>query len=412
MWKKKREIEQDNISASNVCYAGGRGEDISAYLCGEGLPANFLISGGVEAYRRYQPLGPVLDAVVGTCPLIILHRGEGYMLDLLTRLGRDGREEKDPPLWVIDGRSPSFEPFCGMSVMQAVATLRQLAKKLGYTAAPRFERCARAHFRILEELSIPLSLSGLYYLCCFDDMEEFHDNIMALPCGENTARRIWADLGVDSEEGGSQFDLFRAVIHSLAHAASRCGWSDDNSVSVHNCLQALRQGAVMVLEINSAYGDLFMTYLAEELRGNTAPFVLLLDGVPMTDGTFFEYLCLPNTGCSYGILSENAVELMGGDEAAFLRLAERIANFVIFKHSTGKTATILAEVFGRYDHTRVELSQGTNQGYFQFLPRDRHSDIRYSVENRYRVMPEEITSLRADQAVIFLTADDAVIHYN
>ena len=81
MWKKKREIEQDNISASNVCYAGGRGEDISAYLCGEGLPANFLISGGVEAYRRYQPLGPVLDAVVGTCPLIILHSGEGYMLD-------------------------------------------------------------------------------------------------------------------------------------------------------------------------------------------------------------------------------------------------------------------------------------------------------------------------------------------
>ena len=96
------------------------------------MPANFLISGGVEAYRRYQPLGPVLDAVVGTCPLIILHSGEGYMLDLLTRLGRDGREEKDPPLWVIDERSPSFEPFCGMSVMQAVATLRQLAKKLGY----------------------------------------------------------------------------------------------------------------------------------------------------------------------------------------------------------------------------------------------------------------------------------------
>ena len=55
MWKKKREIEQDNISASNVCYAGGRGEDISAYLCGEGLPP---ISSSAVEWRRIGAISP------------------------------------------------------------------------------------------------------------------------------------------------------------------------------------------------------------------------------------------------------------------------------------------------------------------------------------------------------------------
>lgn len=161
------------------------------------------------------------------------------------------------------------------------------------------------------------------------------------------------------------------------------------------------------------YTDLLLTYLAEEFKAhNHKHFVLLIDGIKINDEMLFEYLCMPNAGCFIGIISENVVDQIGGDENAFLRLAEKINCFVFFKHGTGKTATTLAEVFGRYDYTKVEASQGVSKGFFNIVPRDRHDDVRYSTENRYRVMPEEITSLRASQAIIFDTTNDQIIHFN
>ena len=53
---------------------------------------------------------------------------------------------------------------------------------------------------------------------------------------------------------------------------------------------------------------------------------------------------------------------------------------------TGKTAAALSEIIGKYDHTKVEASQGNARGFFRILPHDRHEDIRFSTENRYRVM--------------------------
>ena len=57
------------------------------------------------------------------------------------------------------GTAADHEPIYGMEDQQVIAALRQLAKKLGYTASPRLERTARAHMAILRELEIPVSLS-------------------------------------------------------------------------------------------------------------------------------------------------------------------------------------------------------------------------------------------------------------
>ena len=60
----------------------------------------------------------------------------------------------------------------------------------------------------------------------------------------------------------------------------------------------------------------------------------------------------------------------------------------------------------------MESSSGVTRGFFQLLPQNRHEDVRYSVENRYRVMPEELTRLGPGQAIIFLSATDQIIYYN
>lgn len=67
---------------------------------------------------------------------------------------------------------------------------------------------------------------------------------------------------------------------------------------------------------------------------------------------------------------------------------------------------------GKYDHTKVEASQGTARGFFRILPHDRHEDIRFSTENRYRVMPEEITGLYPGQAIVFDASTDQIIYFN
>lgn len=414
-WRNDRSVNSSNMQLSNVYTSKGRLENISGYICTGGKLSNFLISGGVEPDDRYMPLYSVLDSLIGRIPVIIIHSGDVHIEAMAMESWQmfNSGSEHPTQFWNCNGRNPSFEPFYGMNEMQIVNTLRQLSMKLNYTVTPRFERVVRAHLSILKALEIPYSLSGLYYLCQFYDMGEFHNNIMALPCEEGVTRRIWADLGADDEGGNGQFDLFRAVINNLAHDAEQSGWNSDNTVCDCNCMQTIMNNGTLVLSINDMYSNMLLSYLTEELKTQGASqYFILFDGITLKDESLLEYLCAQSSGCTFGIVSENAVDQVGSDEDAFLRVTERMDCIVLFKHSTGKTATTLSEVFGKYDYTKIEQSQGVSRGFFKFLPQDRHDDIRYSTENRYRVMPEEIIGLRKGQAIIFDMISDQIIHYN
>lgn len=411
--RRRNEAGQINQQMSNVYYAQGRLEDLGAYLCSSGELVPFVISGGAQPDERYAPLYDFFDTFIGRFPMIILHNGDIHIEAMAIQAWEASGTCEMSPLWAVNQRSARFEPFYGMSAQQVTAVVRQLAKKLGYTPLPRLERITRAHIEILTQLEIPVSLSGFFYLCQFEDMGEFHENILALPCGEEVGRRIWADLGVDGEESGGQFDLFRTVIFGLARDAVQSGWSEDNSVADLNCLEAIRRGGTLLLSANDLYAELLLPYLVEEWKGSgRTPFILLIDGMRIEDSQMLDYLRHPSAGCCCGIISENIVDAVPGDENDFQRFAEQIRCFIFFKHGTAKTAAALSEIMGRCDHAKVESSQGVSRGFFQFLPRDRHEDVRCSIENRYRVMPEEITGLRAGQAVVFDASEDQIIHFN
>lgn len=412
-WKNNKEVAVANQHLSNVYHSRGRLDGLGAYLCANNVPANFIISGGASPNEKYEPLYQFLETFIGSYPMIVIHNNDVHMEALVAQSWQDSGVGDASPLWVVDQRHPELEPFVGMNDTQVVTTMRQLANKLRYTVTPRFERVIRAHISILKELEIPISLSGFNYLCQFQDMGEFYDNILTLPCGEAAGRRIWADLGADSEDSNNQFDLFRTVISNLAGDCVQSGWNTENSVASKNCLEAIRQNATMLLSVNDLYAELLLQYLVEELKSNSQqPFILLIDGVRINDEHLSEYLRRGNSGCYCGIISENVVDAISGDENEFLRFTERMNCFIFFKHGTGKTATALSEIIGRYDHTKVEASQGTARGFFSFLPRDRHEDVRFSTENRYRVMPEEITGLYPGQAIVFDATTDQIIHFN
>ncbi len=406
MWSENRQLQR-----KNVVYSHGHVDDISAYLCPDGLPCNFMLSGGVYADDRYTPLYHVFDCAAGRMPVIVLHDSDIHMEAIALECWMSSGQQT--PLWIVNQEMPVFEPLAGLADAQVVVALRKLAALLNYTITPRFERIVYAHLRILKELDIPTSLSGLYYLSQFWDMGEFHQNIMDLPCDEQTSRRIWVDLGVEDDASCGQFDLFRAVVNQLAHDAQRSGWREDNSVSDINCLEAIRRDAVLLLPVNELSANLMLPYLVEELKSNdNKPFILLVDGTKINNEDFHAYLCSPNTGSCVGIIGANAVDQVNFNGDGFQQFAERLDCMVFLKHSTGKTAETISEVIGKFDYEKVEQSHGTHCGFFKILPEGRHSDIRLSTENRFRVMPEEITALGPGQAIIFNTSTNQIIRFN
>ena len=269
----------------------------------------------------------------------------------------------------------------------------------------------RAHAEVLRQLQIPMSLTGLSYLCSFVDMGELHANVMELPCGPDTARRIWADMGADADDG--QFDLFRTAVQNLEKDASRSGWIADEQISEYNIITAMQACAVLSISIDRYYTEQLLPYLLEELKlASVRPFVLLIDGLQIRDEAFQEYLCAPNASRICGYLADNVLELTAGDKEQFLRLADGVRSFVFFKQGTGKTAADLSEVFGRFEYTKVNTTQGTNRGAYEIFARGRHDDVQYSTENRFRVMPEELMALGYRQAIVFDTQTNQIIHFN
>lgn len=411
-WKKrgKNEIIPADQALSNIYSSRGDLTRLGAYLYTETAPTNFIISGSTDPNSRLAPLYQYLHAFMGRYPMIVLHNGDSAMEDCAADVWNKHELGDNFPLWIVNQEDHGFEPFFGMDTHQVISVMRMLAARLNYTITPRLERVVRAHISILQEIEMPVSLCGFHYLCQFTDMGEFHDRILEQH-GEVDGNRIWADLGAGSAESDNQFDLFRAVISNLAGDAAYSGW-ESSKISMANCLEAIRRQATLLLSVNDLHTELLLPYIVQELKSYSGrPFILLTDGIRIGKD-LAEYLRSMGEACYFGLVSENIVDAVGNGSNDFLRLAEKVGCFIFFKHGTGTTATSISDVMGKGDYTRIDGSEGESTRFFRILPSDKHKDIRYSTENRYRVMPEIVTGLYPDQAIIFDADADKITFFN
>lgn len=407
---------EERLKQANVYSKKGNYQQLGAVLCQNGNPLNFIISGRISQ-AQFDTLEQLVDTIIGKFPLIVLHNNhpilEQKVANVYERKIQSGTLLGDCPLWNIGKDNLVFEPLYGMDEVQIVKVLKRLAIKMDYTVTPRFERIVRAHLRILKEQNVPASLARLQYLCGFEDMQEFQKNIMALPCGPDVARRIWADMGLDNDKNAEQFDLFRNVITNFVYEMKQSGWKPDAEVMRVNALTAIKRCATLVFSVNDVFSDFFFNYLVDELRGNEGkPFFVLLDNVRLDDSYFSEFLIHPSANCRVGVVAENAASLMGRDTENFFRFAEKVHCYILFKHKTSAAASIYSEIIGKFDYTKTEYSEGTQRESFKIIASGHHSDTRYSVENQYRIMPEDIMQLGNGQAYVFDTLTDMVYRYN
>lgn len=407
MGRFERQVDLYNQNAANIYEMAGSLEQLGYYICGDNRPKCFSICGDSNYYERYYPLIPYFRMVMGNIPVIVIHNNSTALEQMLQHVWNERVSTGlNSPLWLINNNCAEFEPFYLMNDSQIVEALRSIAKELGYEVTARFDRVINAHLRIIKINSAPVSLSWLNYLSGFNDMSLFQYNVMSLPCSKSESEGIWGDLCTDSME----FDLFRTVVKRISADISQCGWQNNGSVSTINCARAIDNNAILSVAINSAYSDIFLTYIAEELRPyNNRQYVLILDNIPLGNNKITDIL-LSNKQLFLGIITDNIINTITDNEK-FKNVMEKMDTMLIFKHSTGTVASALSELIGEYESLRTSTSVGVNRGYGRMFARDTHDGTNISYEMRKRVEPGDITGLQTGQAIVYNMDNDEVIFF-
>lgn len=405
-----KRIAYDNRRLANVAYSSGELSALCYYIDDGCFPSNFMICGGPGTVNRYRPVEIYLDKYIGRIPIIILHNRNTLLETIAYRIS--ARKEMAAAPIIINRNNPVFEPFYGMSPAQAPGALHRIAEGICAQIPHGFERVVKAHIEILQLLGRPISLSGFRYLCGFDEIP-LRNGVMQLPCSKEQSYQIWADLGADSRNENSAYDLFRTVISRVAEEALESGWNDNNAISDVSLLQAISQKRTILLSVDPICSEVMQSYFFEELRAaNRHPFILIIDRIYLQDKRLLSFISRPSNTTALGLISDSVYDMFGGDEQVWKPALAGIRKYIFFKHNNAYSAEAASEIMGKMDYSRAEHAYGRNTPFMRLFPSGHHDDVRITTENRYRVMPEKITMLEDGQAIFFNADNDTIIEYN
>lgn len=368
-------------------------------------PINFVISGGVNIVDRLSLLHSYLKRFIGQNPIVVMHGEDTLLEQVLFDLSQKYNCKYD----IVNIHNKIYEPFLGMEETQIIKVLKNIASQLQYTMTPHFENVVRTYMKILSKLNIPICLSGFYYLCTFDDIQEFHQNIIEL-FGEEQGYRVWSAFEIDNPYCNTQYELFHIIILRLADSFKKNGWSDDFQYGNINLLQETKNSNIISISINNLFNDITQIYFAEELKGLNKNTVFLIDDVKLNDASFYNLLEEARFHC--GIISRDLMNMVGNNEQFLVRFIEKSRLLIILKHGTSINAEFFSKIIGNYEHIKTDYTEGVNHDYFKLFPKGKQKSIHRSIENKYRVMPEQIMSLDKNQAVILDILNNKILFLN
>lgn len=382
---------------------------LAPYFFRDGKVCNFAISGQGE---KEILLTPVFFAAAGCLPIVVLHNDSLSMVGQCVNVWGEkfGIVSSDGPgaLWRCD--SGCFEPFLGMRDSDVVHVLQKLVTFLSESYTASFEKVVRAHLAILRGMNCACSLSGLYYLCGFENLEEFQENIRMLNCSEEEISRILMNLGLSNEKHLEQFELFRSIIQRLAYEAERSGWSMDERVGTMSITEAVNTGAAMLLGINGNKSPLLLEYVGQELSlYSDRSMLVIVDDVRLGSSSIIPVLHEAGERLQFGIIGSNVLDVIGCDGKTVSKFCERLDRIVVLKHKVATTAEELIKLIGMVEIEKESRTEGMGKGYYNFLPNTKNRSVTYSRDDRERIKAEEILRLGDDQAILFNTETNEII---
>ena len=106
----------------------------------------------------------------------------------------------------------------------------------------------------------------------------------------------------------------------------------------------------------------------------------------------------------YIISAGDVYSMMKADENIFASIVGKAGKAVIYQHGSGITCTKWADIFGYCEKKEInrQISSGSHrESMFTILPGQIDNDtIGISLKREYRVLPEEINGMMADEAYI------------
>lgn len=382
---------------------------LHSYLIFEDMPCNFAISGQGDKEH-------LIKHVLGHCfkrmPVIILHNQNHGMLSKVAQVWQEEFESLEyadgGPLWSCD--HGGFEPFLEMDDEDVVQILVELAQVAGYSNSAVFEKVVRAHLKILHHAHLDVSLTGLHYLCSFEDLEEFQNNIMALECSLGEKNQIMASIGIIGDSKTEALDNFRSIISRLSYQAAKSGWSQDQAVGCMNITTAIQNNAVMALNVNSSNAAFLLAYLGHELRLHLGQnLLLLIDEVNLTGTGIPAVLKDAAWDFRFGILGGNVLDLMDSDTETAQKFCEKLDLMILTKHRTATVASPYSDLIGTVQAEKQTTTYSRGKEFLAFLPDHENESRAYTLEDRPRVRVDQIQNLHDKQVILFDTSTNGVL---
>ena len=375
----------------------------------EDTVCNFAISG--QGNKEHM-ISHVLGASAGRLPVIVLHNNNNGMMaeiaNVWTQEFGSLSYAEDGPLWSCT--TGQFEPFLGMDEQDIIQIFKHLTTVAGYTATASFERVVKAHLSILRHMDCAYSLSGLYYLCGFDDLEEFQSNILALDCSTTEKNRIISNLCLANEKERDQFEQFRSMISRMAYEAKKSGWNPDGEVGSMSITTAIRNRAMMTLSVSATKSPFLLAYLSQELQLHIDErCLLIIDDVYLENTGILSVLREAGFDFRFGILSSNILEMISSDMEEARRFCENFALIVLLRHNVATTAEAVSVLLGVEEIVKQPEAAGTGKELFAWLPGTKHKTVTSTEEDQLRVKPDQILELRDGEAIVFRTGTNEIV---
>ena len=408
-----RRVDRYNQSRANISRCGGGPGELNAFFWTGNVPRNILITGGTWR-ERYLPLQYLITDLVGRVPVIVLHKGNYYLADLIRDCCREAAGlGRRVPLGVVDRNSPRLEPLLGMKDTQIVETLEALAQSMQQSVPPEFDAVVRAHLAAVRLLDREPCLSGLYELCrIVSDTARKAYLMDAVPERDlDQAEQLWAQMGYTKDSRRAAAQLLCSVVNRLADYASESGWQEGNGESGMNLVLARAEGACFVLDVNESYGDLMLEYLTQELRCSRGePYLLVLDDLNIR-GKLLERLARGDNSFRAVITGRDVVG--GTEKDRFPELAAGMELLVMFRQPEAEAAHALSAAIGTFERLITEHSYDQSRSLFDLLHHEERDGTTLRLDTEAdRVTAAEIKALGPYQAILYDMATDSVIRFN
>jgi hypothetical protein len=179
------------------------------------------------------------------------------------------------------------------------------------------------------------------------------------------------------------------------------------SAATQSITKAVDSGSVISIDITSNVNKLLISVLVTQIkyaigRGRQVSFVA--DELSAeSSGVFTDLIRMNNDKCKLTVSSRDVYAMCGGDEKLFHTVLGNSPKAVIYRHSSGASATKWADAIGQYDKTEISASysSGSSRRPFQLLAGSNTTNTtNYNQKREYIVKPEEIMRMMPNEVYI------------